>query len=167
MKHLKFTYVDALTGISIAAEPAMHGTRFPSVEGLAFVWARESGYPTPVPEFFGSCPDGSDTQVDGVLGVFSQPDWDQMKADEMRTRDKTPKTVTMRQARLALLAAGYLTTVANAVAAMPGAEGEAARIEWEFSGEVKRSQPLTEALAAVLGLTSMQTDALFISAAAL
>ena len=54
MKHLKFTYVDAITGVSVAAEPALNGTKFPAVPGLAFVWARESAYPTPVPEFFGS-----------------------------------------------------------------------------------------------------------------
>jgi len=86
MKHLKFTYVDATTGVSVAAEPAMNGTKFPAVPGLAFAWARESAYPTPVPEFFGTCPDASPTQVDGVLGVFSQSDWDQMQADEMRAR---------------------------------------------------------------------------------
>ncbi|WP_114969380.1 hypothetical protein [Rhodoferax ferrireducens] len=86
MKHLKFTYVDAITGVSAAVESAMNGTRFPSVAGLEFVWARESAYPTPVPEFFGTCPDASDTDHPGVMGVFSQSDWDQMLADEMRAR---------------------------------------------------------------------------------
>lgn len=86
MKHLKFTYVDAITGISIAAEPARNGPVFPAVAGLEFVWARESRYPTPVPELFGTCPDASATQVDGVLGVFSQIDWEQMWADEMAAR---------------------------------------------------------------------------------
>lgn len=86
MKYLKFTYVDAVTGISIAAEPAMNGPKFPAVPGLEFVWARESHYPTPVPEFFGTCPDDSPTQVDGVLGAFLQTDWEQMRADEMAAR---------------------------------------------------------------------------------
>lgn len=94
MKYLKFTYVDATTGVSVAAEPAMHGTKFPPVPDLAFVWARESAYPTPVPEFFGTCPDASPTQVDGVLGVFVESDWDQMQADEMRARPGTePKRI--------------------------------------------------------------------------
>lgn len=86
MKHLKFTYVDAVTGVSVAAEPALNGTKFPPVPGLAFAWARESAYPTPVPEFFGTCPDASHTQVDGVLGVFCESDWLQMQADEMNRR---------------------------------------------------------------------------------
>ena len=86
MKYLKFTYVDAVTGISIASEPAANGPVFPSVAGLEFAWARESQYPTPVPEFFGTCPADADTQIDGVLGVFEQADWEQMKADEMADR---------------------------------------------------------------------------------
>jgi hypothetical protein len=86
MKYLKFTYVDAQTGISIAAQPATNGPKFPPVVGLSFVWARESAYPTDVPQFFGTCPDDADTQIDGVLGIFGQADWEQMQADEMERR---------------------------------------------------------------------------------
>ena len=163
MKHLKFTYVDALTGISIATEPAMHGTKFPDVPGLAFHWARESAYPTPTPEFFGTCPDDAATQVDGVLGVFLESDWEQMRADEMRARSPVPKSVSMRQARLALLGAGLLDTVETAIA---GA-GPAAVIEWEYAQEVQRSSGLVPAMATALGLTDAQIDALFVTAATL
>ena len=86
MKYLKFTYVDAITGISIASEPAANGSVFPNVAGLEFAWARESHYPTDVPEFFGTCPEDSDTEVAGVLGVYVQQDWETMQADEMRAR---------------------------------------------------------------------------------
>ena len=86
MQYLKFTYVDAVTGISIASHPTANGPAFPPVTGLVYEWARESQYPTPVPEFFGTCPADADTQIDGVLGVFEQADWEQMKADEMADR---------------------------------------------------------------------------------
>ena len=86
MKFIKFTYVDALTGIGVDKEPAKNGPVFPKVEGLAFHWARESRYPTDVPEFFGTCPDDTDTEVAGVLGVYVQQDWETMRADEMRAR---------------------------------------------------------------------------------
>ena len=86
MKHIKFTYVDSITGISVAKAAATNGPAYPAVAGLVFVWARESQYPTDVPEFFGTCPDASDTQIDGVLGVFVQPDWEGMQADEMLAR---------------------------------------------------------------------------------
>ena len=102
MKHLKFTYVDAITGVSVAAEPAMNGTKFPAVPGLAFAWARESAYPTPVPEFFGTCPDESDTRIDGVLGIFWQADWEQMQADEMAQRPTPVSRIRAEASRIIL-----------------------------------------------------------------
>ena len=78
-----------------------------------------------------------------------------------------PQSVTMRQARLALLAAEKLTAVSSAIAGMTGLAGDSARIEWEFSGEVWRNQPLVALLGEVLGLTATQLDALFVAAAAL
>ena len=165
MKHLKFTYVDAITGISIASEPAMNGPKFPAVPGLEFAWARTSAYPTPVPEFFGTCPDDSPTQVDGVLGVFLQTDWEQMQRDEMRAR--VPQSVTMRQARLALHFAGLLTGVDAAIASMPEPDKTAAQITWEFATTVDRGFGMVPALAAAMGMTETQIDDLFIAAAQL
>lgn len=78
-----------------------------------------------------------------------------------------PTSVTMRQARLALLGAGLLQTVNDAVAGMPGVEGQAARIEWEYSQEVHRNKALVQALAPVLNLTDAQLDQLFVTAATL
>lgn len=80
---------------------------------------------------------------------------------------QAPKRVTMRQARLVLLNAGLLSAVNTAIANMPGIEGEAARIEWDYSNEVVRNQPLTLSLASALGLTPEQMDALFVQASTL
>ena len=76
-------------------------------------------------------------------------------------------SVTMRQARLALLQQGLLTQVNNAVASMPGAQGDAVRIEWEFSSTVERNRPFVNSLSDALGLTSIQLDNLFKLAATL
>lgn len=73
----------------------------------------------------------------------------------------------MRQARLALLQYGMLTQVNTAVANMPGSQGDAARIEWEFSSTVERNRPLVQALGAALDLTDAQLDDLFRLAATL
>lgn len=78
-----------------------------------------------------------------------------------------PEVVSMRQARIALLAAGHLSAVTTAVASMPGIEGDVARIEWEYAQEVRRDSPLLAALAPALGMTGAQVDALFVAAAAL
>jgi hypothetical protein len=81
--------------------------------------------------------------------------------------DPVPEVVTMRQARLALLGAGLLAQVNAAIAAMPGAEGDAARIEWEYAQEVRRDSPLVAALLAALGLTDEALDNLFTEGAKL
>ena len=163
MQYLKFTYVDAVTGISIASEPAANGPVFPPVDGLEFVWARESAYPTDVPEFFGTCPDDADTQVDGVLGVYVQADWETMREDEMRARNPVPQQVTMRQARLALLSAGLLDDVEMVIAAA----GRAAQLEWEYAAVVDRSNPAIAAVQQQEALTDAQIDDLFWEAAKL
>lgn len=78
-----------------------------------------------------------------------------------------PQAVSMRQARLALLGAGMLATVNSTISGMTGAAGEAARIEWEYSGEVQRHKQLVASLGPALGLTDAQLDQLFITAATL
>ena len=163
MQYIKFTYVDAITGISIASEPAINGPVFPNVAGLEFAWARESHYPTDVPEFFGTCSEDADTQVDGVLGVYLQADWEQMREDEMCARNPVPQQVTMRQARLALLSAGLLDDVEMVIAAA----GRAAQLEWEYAAVVDRSNPAVAAVQQQEALTDAQIDDLFREAAKL
>ena len=163
MKYIKFTYVDAVTGISIAKQPATNGPVFPNVVGLEFAWARESRYPTDVPEFFGTCPEDADTQVDGVLGVYVQADWETMREDEMRARNPVPQQVTMRQARLALLSAGLLDDVEMVIAAA----GRAAQLEWEYAAVVERSNPAVATVQQQEALTDAQIDDLFREAAKL
>lgn len=76
-----------------------------------------------------------------------------------------PGTVTMRQARLAMLAAGKLQTVSDAIAALPSPQKEAAQIEWEFAATVERTSPFLASLAAAIDLDDEALDALFIAAA--
>ena len=78
-----------------------------------------------------------------------------------------PQAVTMRQARLALLGAGLLSTVQAAIAALTSPQKEAAEIEWEYAQEVQRNHGLVPAMAQALGMTESQIDDLFIAAAAL
>lgn len=79
-----------------------------------------------------------------------------------------PEQVTMRQARLALLTAGYLDRVQEAFANIPDERvKKAAMIEWEYAGHVERASPFTTQMAALLGLSSTDLDALFMAAAKL
>lgn len=72
-----------------------------------------------------------------------------------------PGSVTMRQARLALLGADLLGLVDAAIAALPSPQKEAAQIEWQYASTVERNSGLLPAMGAALGLTDEQLDALF------
>lgn len=72
-----------------------------------------------------------------------------------------PGVVTMRQARLALLAAGLLDQVEDAIG-----EGSdrAAQIEWEYAATVERDSPFVAQLANLLQLDEKALDDLFVMA---
>lgn len=77
-------------------------------------------------------------------------------------------TVTMRQARLALLGAGLLDDVDAAIAAIPDeTQRRAAQIEWEYAAVVERNNALVQQLAPAFGMTEQQVDEFFATAARL
>ena len=76
-------------------------------------------------------------------------------------------TVTPRQARLAMLGAGLLSSVESAISAMSDPEKTQAKIVWEYATEIRRDDALLNSLATTLDLTSAQVDALFAAAALL
>lgn len=75
-----------------------------------------------------------------------------------------PESVTMRQARLALLGAGLLSQVNSALNALPSPHKEAALIEWEYALDVRRDHQLITSLKSSLGLTDEDLDNLFLTA---
>ncbi len=74
-----------------------------------------------------------------------------------------PIEVTARQARLALLKKNLLAKVE----ALAQQAGEAARLEWEYAGTVKRDSPLLFGIGQALGLSSGELDELFVAASRL
>jgi hypothetical protein len=67
-------------------------------------------------------------------------------------------TLTMRQARLALLDAGLLDEVEAAITTPEN------RIWWDYSTTVERSHPLVNAVLTALGKTETEIDNMFIEA---
>lgn len=78
-----------------------------------------------------------------------------------------PSRVTMRQARLALLAAGKLQEVDPAIDAMSEPQKTAARIEWDYSHEVSRDNPFVQVLSHALDMSEADLDELFTAAASM
>lgn len=95
----------------------------------------------------------------------------EMTADEQAARETeeaanmnaVPRAVTPLQARKALRAAGLLAAVETAV----DAAGEEIREAWDYALEVRRNDPMLNAVAVDLEMSAADLDALFIAAAAL
>lgn len=85
-----------------------------------------------------------------TVGVYAQP-------------LPVPASVTPRQIRLALTHAGLRSTVEAAVAE----SDQATKDTWQFSTEILRNNPMLMAMAAMLGKTDEEMDALFILAGGL
>ena len=111
--------------------------------------------------------------VDEVVAA----DWVHYRANEARAGVEmapavppdpgVPQQVTMRQARLALLAAGKLSLVDPAIESLDSPEKDTARIEWDYSSKVERGRPLVAMLGEKLGLDDTALDQLFVTAAGL
>lgn len=76
-------------------------------------------------------------------------------------------TISKRQARRALLAAGLLDDVEDALDLLPEPQRGAVRIDYEDATEWRRDWPTLLAMQAALGWTDTEVDALFAAAAAL
>lgn len=100
--------------------------------------------------------DNIDTSWEYKEGKFTPPVLPQVV-------NTIPRVVTMRQARLALLASKDLQRVDAIIKGSP----EAVQIEWEYAAEVDRDSDLVKGLAVVLGYSETTLDQLFSRAASL
>jgi hypothetical protein len=78
-----------------------------------------------------------------------------------------PQSVTMRQARLALLSYGLLDDVEAVIITMNEPQRSQTQIEWEYAQTVERDNALVAALGPALGLDDPAIDSLFTLAATL
>lgn len=86
MRYLKYTYVDAVTGVPVTQEPVRNGPVPPAVDGLEFGFALESEYPTLTPTFFGTCPNEANTDLPGVLDELTEDEYQSAMDSEMEAR---------------------------------------------------------------------------------
>lgn len=80
---------------------------------------------------------------------------------------KIPKTVSMAQARIALIKAGKFDAVESGIAELDEPAKTVATIAWEYSANVSRNGALIKTLSGEFGFTEKQLDELFIAAAAI
>ena len=104
----------------------------------------------------------------GVLREATPDEQSEIEAREAAAaKPAVPQEVSMRQARLALLARSVLGEVDAAIDSLPSPDREASRIEWDYSSIVARNSPLVVMMGTALGLDGSALDDLFIAAARL
>lgn len=95
-------------------------------------------------------------------------DWTQKTTAAERAKAAVPQSVTMRQARLALLQMGNLDAAEAAIDSIPDATlRRAAQIEWEYAQGIERNSPLVQQVVGALQINDKQLDDLFILAGSL
>ena len=109
-----------------------------------------------------------------IIGSLSLPDsatetdWGHALAPYAIKQPAPPEAVTPRQIRQALVMNGVsLSAIDSALASLPDPMKTLAQIEWEYSTEVLRHNPLVNQVGVLLNWNSDQIDALFIQAAGL
>lgn len=120
---------------------------------IAEVKANNNVFPIALPLYWIDCPDECTTEWTFNGGEFAAP----VIPEPVFV---IPTTVSMRQARLALLQQDLLATVDAAVAA----SSEADKIAWEYATEVNRNDAMVQNFASALGFTSQDLDNLFLLA---
>ena len=78
-----------------------------------------------------------------------------------------PKSITARQAKLALLQIGKLADVTAAISKLESPIKEQVEIEWEYAADIYRNNGFIDTLGAALGLSDAQLDDLFLQASKL
>jgi len=127
--------------VALIADKYQHVEQLPdnSLVGLGWTWSAEAGFVAPAaPE----------------VPVIPVP--------------AVPVSVSMRQAKRALLAAGLLDLADQAIAGIADdTERRAAQIDWTSATDVRRDWPLVASIAQALSLTDQQIDQLFVAASQL
>lgn len=86
---------------------------------------------------------------------------------ELVSKSLVPQSITMRQARLALLAHNKLGDIQATIDNLPSPMKEQTQIEWEYASDVEITNPLIVQLMSALGFTENDIDNLFIEASKL
>ena len=114
-----------------------------------------------------------ESTADAPAVVSNWPDSDLVNVayadmtDEQRVVWRSTAKVSMRQARLALIQAGYMTQIQDALALIPEPDKTKVETEWQYSSVVERGSVWVAVLQPALGITDQQMDDLFALAATL
>ena len=180
--HICVTHVDNLTKIPGNIAPMQNGPTFPDVKGLNIVWWDQSNWPLTHPDqfprFYGTCDDDADTDIPGVVFVYTdrehtaddgtvttvtaQSQYEAALADEEKAR--LPKYATPIQIRLALLEMGLAEEVNAHFDTYTGDVKAKIDIIWSYATRIHRYHPIVNKMGEALGYSEDKLDEIFIKA---
>lgn len=112
--------------------------------------------------------DGPNTELDSISDFQSFIDaWGEPPVVTPPPAPAVPMVVSRRQGLRALYELGLTAQVEALINAIPGADGDRARIDWKEAQEIRRDHPLVDFAKASIPLTDEQVDQLFTLAASL
>jgi hypothetical protein len=103
-----------------------------------------------------------------VVAFLEAKQADELEAANEAAKRYVPTSVTLYQARAALIQAGLMDKVSAAIAAIKDDKARALALnDWEYAPRVRRDSALVQSLAVGLKLDDAALDALFVAAGAL
>ena len=171
MRHLIYTYVDAVNGIPCTLAPLRNGPVAPSVPGLQHGFALESRYPTGRPVFYGTAPD-VDAATPGVLEVITEEQYAAAEAQEMEDRAaisaarleqwRNGLVISRFQALAKLADLGLLDAIEQAMSGPDATDRQ--RLAWRHARDFRRMSPTVLWIVERFGLADELVDTWFIEA---
>lgn len=95
MIYLSITQIDSGTKIICTKEPMRNGPSFPEIKNLNIIWCNKSIWPIQTnsegahivaPLFFGTCDDDADVSIDGVVAIYTEKEYLELKQLEHQAR---------------------------------------------------------------------------------
>ena len=96
---VKFTYIDALTGISAAVHPLQNGGMTP--EFITFGFALESQYPSNMPVYYGTLVDESQKDHPAILEILTDEEYQAAYDAEIAAREQKLQAALLTSAKTA------------------------------------------------------------------
>jgi hypothetical protein len=152
MKYIKFTFIDKITGISALKEQSFNELTLPDIEGLTVDWKDTNTNSIPI--LYGTCPESSNTAVEGFLAELTEDIWNTYKQNYILNLFSCPKIVENKQFRLTLLRNNLLDNFDETVKTLP----KELQIEWEYSANIDRTSKLILETSKILNLFEIDPE---------
>ncbi len=100
--HIVVTEVDAVTKIPCTVEPQRTGPSMPAIKGLKIIWQDKSTWPVSTdstgkylraPKYYGTCDADADLNIDGVLEVLTETEWNERRVVEHNATKPYPSWI--------------------------------------------------------------------------